>query len=390
MTNAKQIQSLMLFKNGQRIGDLNRTKDGCQIVFVNNISEKITYHTKTDQKVVSYSGVNLPAYFANLLPEGLRLKTLIKKIKTSADDMFSLLAEAGTDPVGDIHFESLLGQKIDIDEKLNLDFEKIKSDFKKVISYDSNIIAGVQDKISADRITLPVRLSNKNKSYILKLSSDEFADSIENEFTCLQIAKLCGLKVNKAQIVKDKNNQEGLLIERFDREWDAKIKTVKRLHQEDACQFLNKYPADKYSISLQQIADGLKTFSSSPQIDILMLLQLKAFSYLIGNGDLHAKNISLLQDQFSPCYDILCTSIYGDQKMALMMDGKNENLKLKSFIDFGVRNGLPKKSVESMLAKLLKQFSKHQNKIFVFPLAEKKRKMLTQQFEKRIGHLSTF
>lgn len=389
MTNAKQVQSIKLFKNGKSIGHLNRTDSGCEIAFLKEVSGRITYHTTANNRPEPYSGVNLPAYFANLLPEGLRLKALTKKIKTSTDDMFSLLVEAGADPVGDIHFENPFNQKMSIDKNIILDFEKIKADLKKAVYADSNVLAGVQNKVSADRITLPIRFTNKNKSYILKLASDEFADSIQNEFICLHVAELCGLKVNKSKIIKDKNNQPALLIERFDREWDTKSQSIKRLHQEDACQFLNKYPADKYNISMQQIADGIKSFSASPQIDVLMLLQSKAFSYLIGNGDLHAKNISLLQDQFSPCYDILCTSIYGDQKMALMMDGKNENLKLKGFVDFGIRNSLPKKSVEVMIKKLVNQFRRHQNKIFLIPLAEKKKKLLTQQFKKRIEQLGS-
>ena len=82
-------------------------------------------------------------------------------------------------------------------------------------------------------------------------------------------------------------------------------------------------------------------------------------------------------------------TIYGDQKMALVMDGKNENLKLKSFVDFGVRHGLPKKSVEAMLKKLVNQFMKHQNKMFLIPLAEKKKKFLMQQFKKRVEQLGS-
>ena len=42
-------------------------------------------------------------------------------------------------------------------------------------------------------------------------------------------------------------------------------------------------------------------------------------------------------------------TIYGDQKMALVMDGKNENLKLKSFVDFGVRHGLQKNRLKRCL-----------------------------------------
>ena len=389
MTDAKQVRSLTLYKNSQRIGDLNRTKDGCEIIFVDNVSNKIAYHIKTDQKILSYSGTNLPAYFANLLPEGLRLKILIKKIKTSADDMFSLLVEAGSDPVGDIHFVNQSKKSFEEEAMLPMNFKKFKADLKLGYNFDSVTLAGVQDKISTDRITIPIRLKNKNTSYILKLASDDFPSSVENEFACLQIAKSCGLKVNKTKMIKDENNQVALLIERFDRQWDEKNKKLNRLHQEDACQFLNKYPADKYIVSMQEIADGLSQFSVTPQIDILKLLQLKAFSYLIGNGDLHAKNISLLQDQFSPCYDILCTSIYGDEKMALMLDGKNENLKQKNFIDFGIRYNVPALTIESMLNKLVKNFKKNNHKIFSVAAAQKKEKFLLLQFEKRMGHLAS-
>jgi serine/threonine-protein kinase HipA len=86
------------------------------------------------------------------------------------------------------------------------------------------------------------------------------------------------------------------------------------LHQEDACQFLNRYPADKYRLSLREVADGLMELTTAPQIEILNLLRQYVFSYLIGNGDMHAKNISLqtLEDgtiTLTPLYDLICTAI---------------------------------------------------------------------------------
>ncbi len=386
--DAKKIQQLKIYKNNAYAAVLNRTVNGCELRFDpefvrQNAHMLMTYQTPVQAGPVIFEGVNLPPYFAGLLPEGLRLKALTKRIKTSSDDLFSLLAAAGHDAVGDIHFSD----KGEESENLFTDFKKIKNEIQQAIHLDQHALAGVQDKVSADRISLPITIKNKTKSYILKLASDEFPEIIQNEYLSLQIAKSSGLIVNKARVVTDINGVEALLVERFDRLWDQKEKRWLRHHQEDACQFLNRYPADKYNLSLQEIAAGIRKFASSPEIEVLKLLQLKAFSYLIGNGDLHAKNISLLSDQLSPCYDIVCTAVYGDEKMALMMDGKNQNLKRQNFIDFGKRNGLPPALVESMLDKMKFKFEKNLEKIFLLKIAKAKEKYMRSLFKIRLGHL---
>jgi serine/threonine-protein kinase HipA len=61
-------------------------------------------------------------------------------------------------------------------------------------------------------------------------------------------------------------------------------------------------------------------------INKLKLLQLVIFNFLIGNGDAHAKNFSILYlGQFcelAPCYDLLSTVIYSENpkvKMAMKL-----------------------------------------------------------------------
>lgn len=400
MSDSKAIQKIKLLKNNKWIGDIQRTNHGCEIHLTDefqstNLSRKLTYRISSAEKKQSFIGVGLPPYFAGLLPEGLRLKALVKREKTSVDDLFSLLVASGVDPVGDIHFE-IEGKSASEEmfpSTLPRDFEGIKKKIKQGAKLDSVPLAGVQDKISADRISLPISIKKKNKSYILKLSSNEFPDIIQNEIQCLLIAKACGLNVNNARIVQDENEVEALLVERFDREWDESAKRWTRFHQEDACQFLDRFPSDKYRVSFQEIAEAIVELATSPEIEILNLLKLKAFSYLIGNGDLHAKNISLFQlgddgsSQLTPFYDLVCTAIYGDQKMALMMDGKNQNLKRENFISFGERYGLPEAATGSMLDKLCVLFSKHSSKIFMVPAAAKKEKYLKQLFKERLRHL---
>ncbi|MBC7420179.1 MAG: HipA domain-containing protein [Bdellovibrio sp.] len=393
--NAKLINQIQIFKDEKSAGTLERTHAGCKINFTSefkNTETLLTFKISTKNKIYDFRGAGLPPYFAGLLPEGLRLKALIKKLKTSPDDLFSLLVASGDETIGNIHFKSTQSEKTILE--IPNDFKKLKAQLQKGFDPGKSSLAGVQDKISADRISLPINIKNKNKNYILKLASSEFPDIIANELACLKIAKSCGLEVNKAKIVKDKNNLEALLVERFDRDWDKNEKKIKRFHQEDACQFLDRYPSDKYIISFQEIADQVSQLCTSPEIEIINLMKLKAFSYLIGNGDLHAKNISLIQQsktkpiQLTPFYDLVCTALYGDQKMALLFLGKNENLKRKNFIDFGLLYGVPQVATISMLDKLTRLFAKNYENIFSFPLAIEKETFLKLFFEKRLKHLS--
>src|SRR6266851_3998656 len=53
------------------------------------------------QPVLSAAG-SVPPFFAGLLPEGVRLAALTRRVSTSADDMLSLLMTVGADCIGDV------------------------------------------------------------------------------------------------------------------------------------------------------------------------------------------------------------------------------------------------------------------------------------------------
>lgn len=63
---------------------------------------------------------------------------------------------------------------------------------------------------------------------------------------------------------------------------------------------------------------------------------------MIGNGDLHAKNVSLLWTDvvsLNPAYDLLSTLPYPhlSPNMALLLEGKDVNFKVDDFVAFGER-----------------------------------------------------
>lgn len=392
MFDFKNIDSLVLCKNSEIAAILKRTEQGCQLQldeqFIANIKQPyFSYCISKNQPDINIIGDNLPPFLAGLLPEGRRLNALINKIKTSQDDLFSLFAAVGKDCIGDINIQHEANQlKSPPLKSINFYsyFEELIDPHSK--AFDTNSLAGVQEKISASMISFPLNIAKNNKAYILKLNPEDKSNLIQNELYCLDIARQCGFKVAKAKLVRDKDKNPGLLIERFDRDNDTK------LHQEDACQFLNRYPADKYRISINQIADSLMTITQAPQLEILNLLSQYAFSYLICNGDLHAKNISLqtLADgaiTLTPLYDLICTALYSDFNMALKIDGRDNNIKRKTLIEFAERYQINSKAMNSSLDTLLKRFAKHFKNLFGIEMTDKKRTLLHHMITKRIKDL---
>ncbi len=188
-------------------------------------------------------------------------------------------------------------------------------------------------------------------------------------------------------MVHDSEDAAGLLVERFDRVWNQQSKTLERLHQEDACQFLNRYPQDKYRVSCAEIAEGLSVCSAALPARG-KFLELVAFSYVICNGDLHAKNISIIETPIglacSPAYDLLSTLPYGDRKMALKMEGRDDNFKRRDFVNFGKRIGLSRSFVEGMLERLTTQVSPWIGRLSEIGLSKRRRADLEVTMKKRV------
>lgn len=388
----KHTTKLGIYRGKEFVGWLNRTDQGCKLEFAkvfleNKKFDKLSYCIPKTNK--TYSGVNLPAFFAGLLPEGLRLKALVQNLKTSEDDLFTLLAATGKKTIGDIYTETshVANSKQKVIDLKNTDFyELFENSFT---SFGDDAISGVQEKISSSMISFPVGVAKKDKLYILKLNPKDKPNLIFNEQQCLTLAEKCGFKVNKSKIVYDKNNNPGLLIERFDRKINND--EIQMIHQEDACQFLDRYPADKYRLSFNDICSRVNELATAPKIEILKLIQLYLFSYFIGNGDLHAKNISLQTEpgtnrvKATPAYDLICTYLYKDLSMALKLDGRDKNFKRKHFIDFAKRFLINEAAMNQAIDKIKEQIIKHKNILYEIPnLSDKERGLIDQMLQERL------
>jgi serine/threonine-protein kinase HipA len=409
---ARAADELVVHKGEQPVARLVRTRTGARLDYDEAYADRhtgdparalaTTLPVRRDGQLVE--GVNLHPFFAGLLPEGLRFRALVRAVKTSEDDLFSLLAASGPDMVGDVWCAAAGIEPAPMIEVRTIDeasFAELAE--RSLAGEDSSTFAGVQPKVSAGRIALGVRLANARRLHILKLAAPEFPGIVENEAFCMDLARAVGLTSARCSVVRDRGGVAGLLVERFDRvprslPPEARprgLEAFERLHVEDLCQVLGRYPADKYRITLAEVARALE-LATSPVVELQRLLEMQAFSYVIANGDLHAKNLSLLwrdgRIRLAPAYDLVSTLVYGDTHMALKLDGRDQDLKRSNFVAFGTRFGLRAVATERMLTRLITRLRRRlttQGGIAAMGLAARRRRQLERTLAERLDQLAS-
>jgi len=314
------------------------------------------------EPVLTHAPGALPPFFSGLLPEGRRLTALRSAVKTSVDDELTLLLAVGGDAVGDVQVVPAGEDPSDVDPRVSVaDWSEVR--FVELLAasvgspeaIDRVALPGVQDKVSARMINVPVALEDAR--YLLKLDPPEFPHLVENEAFFLAAARGSGIVCADSEVVYDADDTPGLLVQRFDRVLDASG-SVAVLAQEDACQVLGRYPADKYRVSTEAVIDGLARLCRARPVAALTLLKQVAFAYLTCNGDAHAKNFSvrrLPQGEWrvTPAYDLPTSYPYGDTTMALTLNGRQrEDIGRADFVALGEAVDLRARAVERCLDEL--------------------------------------
>lgn len=310
----------------------------------------------------------VPAFFAGLLPEGARLQALTTAARTSTDDHLTLLLLVGADAIGDVQIVRAGEPPSDPPTLLDparADTDDFVAVFARATSTDPGeldriALPGVQIKVSASMMSTPLRTTSGPA--ILKLNPAERPSLVENEYFFMKMAGSCGIPSATCHLLRDRAGQPGLLVERFDRVVAGK--TVRRLAQEDACQVLGRYPAAKYRLRLEEVSgalgDAVEAGNGSGPLALRRVIEIAAFSYLIGNGDLHGKNLSARQApsglwEVTPAYDLLSTQPYLGWRdpMALPMYGRANRLTRRWWLDAAVRLGLPERAVARALDRII-------------------------------------
>lgn len=342
-------------KAGVPAAIIERTSTGSTFAYLPEYSGAAVAHTlPVTATPIPVPGGAMPPFFSGLLPEGRRLTALRQGVKTSADDDLSLLLAVGTDLVGDVTVTPFgrapepVGPLVDRQE---VSFAALRTETGII---DRVGIAGMQDKASGAMISLPVRLDGV--ACIIKLDPPEYPHVTQVEDYCLRLARRLRLAVARAELVHDRHGVPGLVVERFDRVRHGD--SVVSLAVEDACQLAGRYPADKYRMSAEEIVAVIASACPARLVAARNCFQQFVFAWLTGNGDLHAKNLSILQDlagewRVAPIYDIPSTLPFGDQTMAVPLAGRVDGLTRKAFQTFGDSIGLRPRAVEAAINAVL-------------------------------------
>ena len=296
----------------------------------------------------------LPPFFSNLLPEGPLRKYLAKKSGIKESQEYRLLAALKDDLPGAVLLKDEEG----------IIFEEVEKDANVISAINEPLrfsLAGVQLKFSGElldsKIVIPS--SGVGGHWIAKLPSPSYPNVTELEYSMLTLASKIGINVPEFRLIPTAHvtNLPGdlpealegncLISQRFDR-----TQSGGRIHAEDFAQVFGI--RDKYdpAYNYQSIANVL--WIESGLDAVLEFVRRLVHMIVIGNGDMHVKNWSLIypdgrQAKLAPAYDFVSTKVYSgvESRLALKMMGTREfsDINLDTFKKFSQIVKLPERVV---------------------------------------------
>lgn len=302
----------------------------------------------------------LPPFFSNLLPEGGLRELVARSAGVHADREVELISVLGEDLPGAVVIRPITGDLPEVDDHPTPLADDTPQNSDALLRFS---LAGAQLKFSvlynmAGRgPSVPV--NGFGGDWIAKLPSETYERVPENEYAMLQWAARVGISTPEVRLstvgeiqglpVSLDPDHKVFLSRRFDRPEPGR-----RVHQEDFAQVANVRRASRYgTLSYAAIARIVREVAGPDDYD--ETIRRLVFNVLIGNGDAHLKNWSLvypdgLHARLSPAYDLVSTVLYiPSDKLALKLDRENRftALTLQHFSRLAEKSGgSPERVVE--------------------------------------------
>lgn len=263
-------------------------------------------------------GPALPAWFSNLLPEGVLREELLRGESAGGNLEWSLLRRLGGDLPGAVVVQPV-DESDGVPADANTDPDTVAQHHEEASPLKFSL-AGVQLKFSAllrgRRFVLPA--DGVGGEWIVKTPDRRFPGVPVNEFVTMEWARAAGFDVPETRLVP-RGDLEGiddrwdfprdeaaLAVRRFDRRDGG------RIHMEDLAQVLNVRPGDKYRhANYETLARVVSRVCGVDQA--IEFVRRLVFVVASANGDAHLKNWTLLYGTprlptLSPLYDQVVTA----------------------------------------------------------------------------------
>lgn len=274
-----------------------------------------------DAKVRSL-GHPVSAFVEGLLPEGNVRQHIASQAGLPVTDTMGLLERVGAECAGAVQFlpEGAVPGTGDVRTLNAREVDTLVADLPTYHlpagATPQASLAGIQDKVLL--VALPDGGwgwpgAGASSTHIIKPEplGGALPHLIQTEDWALRVARQANIPAAESRLATF-DRREALVVTRYDRGAAGE-----RLHQEDFCQALGLDPQAKYESTaeserhgsrLKRIARAAAARAHDPDAFRIALLEAVTFNVVIGNGDAHSKNYSIMIDRdgsvaLAPVYD---------------------------------------------------------------------------------------
>jgi serine/threonine-protein kinase HipA len=336
---------------------------------------------------ITTAPVDATTFIQGLLPEGAQLDKMADNAGIYKRDLIAMMANYGRDVAGAIYIADTpppqfgegyyqplslreLAQHVDasappVDHINRAPFEPLGNTpanrYRSLGGYQGKYLCAnfngqwysTQDGAPSTHILKPQSL-NIN-----------YRDLTQNEAATMRLAAKVGVTTTDTQWITV-GDTHFMAQSRYDREVEQPF-SVKRIHQEDACQALGFSPESKYQTKdPEKPGPSLKQIASVCPNQLADFLAQVTFRYIIGDTDAHAKNYSFLhlpdgQIKLAPLYDAAPALHYIGNSLAQTINGKHTypTTTISDLIAEATTWGMTKEAATEIVTETATRIKKH-------------------------------
>ena len=375
------MESLDVYLNDRKVGRLDDENGSLSFAYdegylADGVREPISHALPLRRE--PYSHVEVEPVLSNLLPDDIIRTRLGEILQIPRENTFAFLKAIGGDCAGAVAFfppdrtptADAIGEFRELsDDEAGAVLDNLEKRPLDIGEEGFRISgAGAQDKLIAcirdGCVLLP--LNGTPSTHIIKTEMRNYPGSVEDEWYSMSLAAACGLSVAESRIVVI-GGRRRFVSTRYDRmPADGR---VRRLHQEDFCQMLGVDPKRKYeALGGPGIVASFRLLRelSVSAADRLEFIDRLIFNFLVGNGDAHGKNFSVLYKggvaTLAPMYDVMSTAVYPEvgRRMAMKIDDEYafKWITIGKFVRMAEKIGVSEQVMRREIAKMSRRIER--------------------------------